>query len=48
VARTFRGAPPLWAVVSGLVVSVAVGMVAGYLPARTASGLDPVEALRYE
>ena len=48
VAPTFPAAPPLWAVVSGLVTSVAVGMVAGYLPARTASGLDPVEALRYE
>jgi putative ABC transport system permease protein len=48
VAPTFPAAPPLWAVTSGLVVSVAVGVIAGYLPARTASGLDPVEALRYE
>ena len=48
LAPTFPAAPPLWAVTSGLVVSVAVGVVAGYLPARRASGLDPVEALRYE
>jgi len=48
VAPTFPAAPPLWAVTSGLVVSVAIGVIAGYLPARTASGLDPVEALRYE
>jgi len=48
VAPTFPAAPPLWAVVSGLVTSVAVGVVAGYWPARKASALDPVEALRYE
>ena len=48
VTPTFPAAPPLWAVTAGLVTSVAVGLVAGYWPARAASALDPVEALRYE
>lgn len=48
VAPTFPAAPPLWAVTAGLLTSLAVGVIAGYWPARKASGLDPVEALRYE
>jgi putative ABC transport system permease protein len=44
----FSAIPPVWAVVSGLIASSSVGIVAGYWPARRAASLDPVEALRYE
>jgi putative ABC transport system permease protein len=48
VAPAFPALPPLWAVVSGVVSAVGVGVIAGYLPARRASMLDPVDSLRYE
>jgi ABC-type antimicrobial peptide transport system permease subunit len=42
------GSVPLWAAVTGIVVSVCVGLVFGVWPAMKAAKLDPVEALRYE
>src|ERR1700730_6700100 len=39
---------PSWAVVSGLTVSLGVGLIFGVWPARKASRLDPIECLRYE
>jgi putative ABC transport system permease protein len=38
----------LWAVVVALLFSGAVGVFFGFYPARRASRLDPIDALRYE
>jgi putative ABC transport system permease protein len=41
-------AVPLWTAISGVLVSVGVGLFFGIWPAGRAARLDPVEALRYE
>ncbi len=41
-------AVPLWAAISGVGVSVGVGLFFGIWPANRAARLDPVDALRYE
>ena len=41
-------AVPAWAAISGIVVSVGVGLFFGIWPASKAAKLDPVQALRYE
>jgi putative ABC transport system permease protein len=39
---------PLWVAILSLLISVFVGVVSGFIPAYSASKVDPVESLRYE
>jgi putative ABC transport system permease protein len=42
----FPAQPPWWAVVSAIAVAMGFGLVFGTLPARRATRLDPIEALK--
>jgi ABC-type antimicrobial peptide transport system permease subunit len=48
VVQSFSAVPPSWSVAAGLICSIGVGVVAGWLPARRAASMGPAEALRHE
>lgn len=41
----FPAYPPDWAVIAGLSTALCTGLLFGFMPARRAAGLDPVQAL---
>lgn len=47
----FFGMPstiPTWSIILSFCICVAIGVIFGYIPARKAAGMDPIEAIRHE